>query len=538
MQRSCLILAIVLGVLSAPVALAQTPPGAAPPSASQSAETAGVAATEAPVVVFNRTVTVFRAPMFGISPESRARRTTGIIDGLLALGGPGVVTTQAEPQGNLLLIDGELAVIITAADVDRIGGETLEVSTQRAVAALQLVINETRESRDHALLLRELLNAALGTAVLVGVVMLVLFVRRAIRGRLGRLAERAAAVTRVGGTQVVTTDRLLPFANRVLTIAAWTVIVISVYRWLSFVLSQFPYTRPWGESLRGFFFAKGGDLIAGAVSAVPGLAVAVFILLLARAVIGMVTPFFDRAGRGDSTFTWLDRDTAHPTKRLFALAMAYPYLPGSQSQAFQGISVLLGLMVTFGGSNLFGQAASGLILMYSRTLRVGEYVRVDAHEGTVTELGSFTTRVRTGLGEELTLPNSLVLGTVVKNYSRTVKGHGYIVDTTVTIGYDTPWRQVEAMLVEAAHRTPGILDDPAPRVFQTALSDFYPEYRLVCQAIPHEPRPRAAVLAALHANIQDVFNEYGVQIMSPHYLGDPSEAKVVPKEKWHTPPAD
>jgi small-conductance mechanosensitive channel len=165
-------------------------------------------------------------------------------------------------------------------------------------------------------------------------------------------------------------------------------------------------------------------------------------------------------------------------------------------------------------------------------------VRVDAHEGTVTELGSFTTRVRTGLGEELTLPNSLVLGTVVKNYSRTVKGHGYIVDTTVTIGYDTPWRQVEAMLVEAAHRTPGILDDPAPRVFQTALSDFYPEYRLVCQAIPHEPRPRAAVLAALHANIQDVFNEYGVQIMSPHYLGDPSEAKVVPKEKWHTPPAD
>ncbi len=265
---------------------------------------------------------------------------------------------------------------------------------------------------------------------------------------------------------------------------------------------------------------------------------------MARVVIGMVTPFFDRVGRGYATFTWLDRDTAQPTKRLFALgvwlfalAMAYPYLPGSQSQAFQGISVLLGLMVTFGGSSLFGQAASGLILMYSRTLRVGEYVRVDDHEGTVTELGSFTTKVRTGLGEELTLPNSLVLGTVVKNYSRTVKGKGYIVDTTVTIGYDTPWRQVEAMLVEAARRTQGILDDPAPRVFQTALSDFYPEYRLVCQAIPRDPRPRAEVLARLHENIQDVFNEYGVQIMSPHYLGDPREAKVVPKENWHAAPA-
>jgi small-conductance mechanosensitive channel len=194
-------------------------------------------------------------------------------------------------------------------------------------------------------------------------------------------------------------------------------------------------------------------------------------------------------------------------------------------------------MFTVGGSSLFGQAASGLILMYSRTIRVGEYVRINDQEGTVTELGTFTTRIRTGLGEELTLPNALVLGTVTKNYSRTVHGRGYIVDTTVTIGYDTPWRQVEAMLTEAALRTPGVLSQPAPRVFQTALSDFYPEYRLVCQAVPSEPRPRAEVLANLHGNIQDVFNEYGVQIMSPHYLGDPDGPKVVPKKDWYAAPA-
>jgi small-conductance mechanosensitive channel len=542
MQRSCLILAIVLAVLIVPDARAQTPPGSPPSAAPQPAE-AGAAA-EAPVVIFNRTITVFRAPMFGISPENRADRTERIVSGLLSRGGEGVVTTQAQPQGNFILIDGELAIIIMDADADRIRGETLALATERAVATLQLVISETRESRDHALLLRELLNTVIGTGVLIGFIALVLVLRRALSRRLGRLAERAAAVTRVGGTQVVTTDRLLPVVDRLVSVVAWVVIVLSVYRWISYVLSQFPYTRPWGESLRTFFVDTGVDLIQGAVGALPGLAVAIFILLMARVVIGMVTPFFDRVGRGYSAFNWLDRDTAQPTKRLFALgvwlfalAMAYPYLPGSQSQAFQGISVLLGLMVTFGGSSLFGQGASGLILMYSRTLRVGEYVRVDDHEGTVTELGSFTTRVRTGLGEELTLPNSLVLGTVVKNYSRAVKGKGYIVDTTVTIGYDTPWRQVEAMLIEAARRTTGILDDPTPRVFQTALSDFYPEYRLVCQAIPREPRPRAEVLATLHENIQDVFNEYGVQIMSPHYLGDPHDAKLVPKEKWHTAPA-
>jgi len=199
--------------------------------------------------------------------------------------------------------------------------------------------------------------------------------------------------------------------------------------------------------------------------------------------------------------------------------------------------VLVGLMLTVGGSGLVGQSVSGLVLMYSRTLRVGEYVRIENHEGTVTKLGTFTTRIRTGLGEELTLPNTLVLGTVTKNYSRTVTGPGFVVDTVVTIGYDTPWRQVEAMLVEAAARTPGILADPAPRVFQTALTDFYPEYRLVCQASPSEPRPRAEVLSMLHARIQDVFNEHGVQIMSPHYLGDPEYAKVVRPDDWYKAPA-
>jgi len=108
----------------------------------------------------------------------------------------------------------------------------------------------------------------------------------------------------------------------------------------------------------------------------------------------------------------------------------------------------------------------------------------------------------------------------------------------VTIGYDTPWRQVEAMLIEAARRTAGILQDPHPVVFQTALSDFYPEYRVVAQAVPSSPRPRAVVMSELHANIQDVFNEYGVQIMSPHYLGDPPDAKIVPKDRWHLAPAE
>jgi small-conductance mechanosensitive channel len=199
--------------------------------------------------------------------------------------------------------------------------------------------------------------------------------------------------------------------------------------------------------------------------------------------------------------------------------------------------VLLGLMLSLGSSNIISQGASGLILTFSKTFRLGEYVKIGDHEGTVSALGIFNTRLRTGMGEEVTLSNANVFSSVIRNYSRTTQGEGYILDTTVTIGYDSPWRQVEAMLLEAAGRTNGISTEPPPRVFQTALSDFYPEYRLVCNATAKLPRPRAVALSDLHANIQDVFNQYGVQIMSPHYMHDPSAEKIVSEQRKYAAPA-
>jgi small-conductance mechanosensitive channel len=290
------------------------------------------------------------------------------------------------------------------------------------------------------------------------------------------------------------------------------------------------------------------DLVVSFGSAVtrivPNLLVALLIFLIAKFIIDLLKTVFERVEQGKLQLAWLDQDTVCPTRRLvsagiwlFALVMAYPYLPGSGTEAFKGLSVLIGLMVSLGASSLVGQAASGLILMYTRTIRAGEYVQISGNQGTVMELGLFTTRIRTGLGEELTFPNALILSNVSRNYSRTVQGNGFILETGVTIGYDTPWRQVHAMLTEAAGRTSGIQTDPAPRVFQTALSDYYPEYRLACQVLRTGAVQRAEVLSELHGNIQDVFNEYGVQIMSPHYLGDPAEAKLVPKEQWYQAPA-
>jgi small-conductance mechanosensitive channel len=508
----------------------------AQPASAPAAETPGTATAEAPVVVANRTITTFRAPYLGVPPERRAQRTEAILRELLDRAVQGEVTVQVEPQGHVLLVDGELALVLVPADADPLRAQTLAQASAAARDALRQALAETREGRDSQRLLWGLGRSLLATLAAVVIAVPAWRARRWATVQLARRVAQSASGVRVAGAELLHTERLVAAVRLGVRALWWTLALVLAYEWLGYVLRQFPYTRPWGEGLTRYLLDVADRIGHGVLGALPDLVIAVVIFLIARGVIALFRPFFTRlATTGDRQGGWLDADTAGPTQRLFGIAvwvfaavMAYPYLPGAQSEAFKGVSLLIGLMVTLGGSSLFGQAASGLVLMYSRTLRVGEYGRINEHEGTVTEMGAFITRMRTGLGEELTFPNSLVLGSVSKNYSRAVHGRGYVVDTTVTIGYDTPWRQVEAMLIEAARRTAGVLTVPAPRVFQTALSDFYPEYRLVCQAIPSEPRPRAEVLSALHANIQDVFNDHGVQIMSPHYLGDPAEPKLVP----------
>jgi len=499
---------------------------------------------EGQLVVFNRPIVTFRSSFLGIPAAERAAAGRDRIVALLERGGPGIVSVERLEPGDAVKIDGSFAFILAKGDVDPLRGETLDSLAQDSVRALEQAIAATREARSGSLLIGAALWAGGATVVYLGLLWLLRLAGGAVTRRMLRFARSTAGQIKIGGAEILQRERLIKVVRWLLRAGFWGLFLLLTYEWVGFVLSRFPYTRPWGEQLNVFLVGTILNLLSAVAQALPDLLIAIAIFFIARGVNGMLQGFFDGVQSGRVTLNWLDADSARPTRQLtsvavwiFALVMAYPYIPGSDTEAFKGLSVLLGLMVSLGASGIVGQAASGLILMYTRTFRPGEYVRVAEHEGTIVEMGMFTTRVRTGLGEELTLPNSLVLGAVTKNYSRAVKGRGFVLDTAVTIGYDAPWRQVHAMLVEAARRTEGVLASPAPHVFQTALSDFYVEYRLVCQAVQSEPRPRAEVLSCLHGNVQDVFNEHGVQIMSPHYLGDPAEPKLVPPEKWQDAPA-
>ncbi|WP_420793360.1 mechanosensitive ion channel family protein [Pseudomonas rubra] len=503
---------------------------------------ASIDAEPAELKIANRSIMVFHATLLGEAPAARVKRAEQVINERLDETFDSTVSVDAIQENYLVLLGDRRAFIVSPGDL--VGSElNIQQGAQAAASRLRQVVSEAQQARSPRFLLSAAGLSVAATLVYLLLLRLAGWLHRKALSWLPQRVRKHTSALRIGQTQLIDASNLFPLLRRLLGLVRWTLVLLLTYEWLSFVLQRFPYTRPWGESLNLYLLGLLRHVVTGIVDAIPGLLIALLIFFIARGIIAFSKRLLERLARPGS-ISWLNQETLQPTTRLtslaiwlFALAMAYPYLPGADTEAFKGLSVLIGLMISLGATSVVGQAAAGLILTYTRTLRPGEYVRIGDYEGTVTELGMFTTTIRTGLGEVLTLPNSMITGAVTKNYSRVVQGQGYVVDTTVTIGYDTPWRQVEAMLLEAARRTEGVLETPKPQVFQTALSDFYPEYRLVAQAVPSEPRPRAELLTLLHANIQDVFNEFGVQIMSPHYLGDPLQEKVVPREHWYNAPA-
>jgi small-conductance mechanosensitive channel len=215
--------------------------------------------------------------------------------------------------------------------------------------------------------------------------------------------------------------------------------------------------------------------------------------------------------------------------------LAYPYIPGSESAAFKGVSVFLGVLLSLGSSSFIANIIAGLTMTYRGAFREGDLIKVGETVGTVQDMRLMVTKLRTPKNETVILPNSNVLNTEVVNYSQLQEAEGLILHSTVGIGYDTPWRQIEAMLLEAASRTEGLRAEPPPFVLQNKLGDFAVEYQINAYWTGQGNLPK--IRSDLHAHIQDAFNEHGVQIMSPAYESDPESPKVVPPAKWYEAPA-
>jgi small-conductance mechanosensitive channel len=503
--------------------------------------TTALGAEPVSLVIANRPVFEFRANVLGYPPATRAKAALERFNDVMNERGPGVVTSRRIDVGASMEVDGRWIFLVTPADVDPMKQQSFEQLCDLARLNLEAAVAATIEAKSATSLVRGALLAILATVIFLLAIKYLLRVARWAGTRLETHAHARVEKLRLPATAL--TAQLIVLLRLVLRLTSLVLGLVLAYSWLAFVLNQFSYTSPWGDQLGHYLSATVGTVLLAILRSVPSLLMLVIIFALARIATRWIRLLFDAVRDGRMELPGVDADTAMPTQRLIvifvwvlAIALAYPFIPGSGGPAFQGITVLLGLMVSLGASNVVSQAASGYILMYSRSLRIGDYVRVDDHEGTIVSMSMLSTKIRTPRDEEINIPNAVIVNSITKNYTRLTRDTGAVLPTSVTIGYNTPWRQVHAMLIDAAERTAGIRKDSRPRVLQAALSDFYVEYTLLVRL--ERPDTRATVASALHANIQDAFNENEVQIMSPHYEADPGAKVWVPKEKWHEPPGD
>lgn len=496
----------------------------------------------ATVTVWNRPILELRAEIDNVSPQVRAERVRERIEQLPFSTLTDQVRTSPTSIGGtagvLVTVGSHLIVMILPEDLDPEAGETLEEAGARTVANLSEVLQARVDQRRTPLLLR-------GIGLSLGATLLLLLVLKGVARMRRRALDSHFSDTIARRVKLFGFDPgpLLTALEQGLIRLTWLgMVLVALYLWLSFVFAQFPYSQPWGARLGNYLFQLIAGFGRGILGAVPGLFAVIVIFLLTRVVSRAVGAFFSRVEAGEIEVSWLDSETAKATKRLvaamiwiFAITVAYPYIPGSGTDAFKGVSVFVGLMISLGSAGLINQLMSGLVVVYSRACKPGEYVRVGDIEGVVSQVGVLSTKLITRKKEEITVPNAVLTGSSMTNFSRLAGEQGAIAATTVTIGYDAPWRQVHAMLLLAAEQTTGIRKEPKPFVLQRSLSDFYVEYELRFHL--ERPEDRIFVLSELHGQVQDAFNEFGVQIMSPHFEEQPEGRVLVPRSQWHAAPA-
>jgi small-conductance mechanosensitive channel len=356
-----------------------------------------------------------------------------------------------------------------------------------------------------------------------------------------RFRERVRAVA-IGSFEFVRADRLWSYLRRVLRGLRALVMLGLVFLFLDFALQQFPWTRGAAARLEAWTIGPVKVIALGILGFIPNLLFLAVLYIFTRWALNLIRLFFDGVASGEVELEGFDKDWAPPTFKLvrmavvvFALVVAYPYIPGSESPAFKGISLFIGLVFSLGSSSAISNIIAGYTMTYRRLFREGDRVKIGDVVGAVTQVRLQVTHIRTPKNEEAVIPNSTILNSEVVNFSTMAKSEGLILHTTVGIGYETPWRQVEAMLLLAAERTPGLAPGRQHFVLQKALGDFAVTYEL--NAYTDDPIRMPFLYSELHRQILDVFNEYGIQIMTPAYEGDPERPKVVPREQWWSAPA-
>jgi len=448
---------------------------------------------------------------------------------------------QIIEENDRTVISADGIVIVRLFDADaEIEGLSRQILSEMVKHNITKAINSYRYERSSKLIIKRIIYAAIATVVLIFLLFLFRFLSRRFDNFLEAKVKAKMEVLESQSHSIIQAKQLWTalrgFTKTIKVIL--TILIIIFY--FNFVLGLFPLTKPIAAELFSLLIKPLGVIGESILAELPNIAFLVVLIFVVRYLIKLIKLFFKGLSQETIVLSNFDSDWAWPTFKIvrfliivFAIVLAYPYIPGSESDAFKGISVLLGIMFSIGSSSFISNIVAGYSLTYRRAFKLGDWIKIENDFGEVIDIKPFVTRIRSLKNEEVIIPNSNLINSQVINYSSLAKKRGLILHTTVGIGYETPWRLVEEMLKAAADRTEGLLKEPPPYVLQKSLGDFAVVYEI--NAFCNDPSLMMKIYSALHQNILDIFNENNVQIMTPAYEGDPAEPKVVLKEKWHTP---
>jgi small-conductance mechanosensitive channel len=430
------------------------------------------------------------------------------------------------------------SVVASEAHQEKISLENYSLVVQRAIMD---AITRYRHDRSLVVLRTRIIEAMGMIAVAVLLFIVWYRISKALNRFLDRRISSHVKDLQIQTLQIVRRQHIWRSIQFIVNFTECFASAIVLYILAFEVLDLFPWTREVSQSLLNHLMDPLKVIFMGIVGHLPSLIFIAILLITVRFVLRLCKAGFQSIGNGQMHFAGFEPEWAMPTYRLvrlliitFTIVVAYPYIPGSSSDAFKACSLFLGLLFSIGSSSMLGNVMAGYSMTYRRAFRVGDIIKTGDHVGEVLETRLMATRLRTLKNEEVIIPNSKLIGEEVLNYSSLRAKHGLILNTRVGIGYEVSWRQVEAMLLEAAGKSQGCRPEEA-FVLIKELGTFTVIYELNVPCA--EPSIMPQLYTGLHKNILDAFNKYGVQIMTPAYEGDAPNAKVVPPEAWYKAPA-
>ncbi len=432
-----------------------------------------------------------------------------------------VVQTE---NGTVLSYNSDITVmVVTQVDAMLLDKDEMQVAAEyRAKIAASILAEQKANS-----LTNWLIRIGLILLIIAGLWLLIFLINKIFRwinGSLVKNRDKFLNGLTINKIRIFTPEHFETFVLRVSNLFRILFIILTVYLSLPLLFSIFPETKMWTSTLIGWVLSPARQGIKGIIGFLPNLFTIIVILLIFKYVLRGIKYFVNQIENGEIEIGGFHADWAHPTFRImkfllyaFMLVLIFPYLPGSDSSAFKGVSVFIGVLLSLGSSSAIANVVAGMVITYMRPFKIGDRVKIGEITGDVMEKTTLVTRIRTIKNEDVTVPNSTVLLSSTTNYSTNTlaNANGLIIHTTVTIGYDIPWKDIHQALIDAALRTENILSNPVPFVLQISLDDFYVSYQI--NAYTKKANELASIYSRLHENIQDCCNEAGIEILSPHY---------------------